>query len=388
MACDCYQLELEPNPDIGGLGVLIGFLGTAWLSVVVVIVRYIMAFDPHVDPLHNPNSSPGSTWRPNPIDVRMTRIFKGLRARLGNQTRWQTPVAKVWRTPVASLLITAQIPPSTFNAVPTDAYLRFSELQVLLMMCDIQLLTGLGILLGGFIGLSCSVSAYHWQLIVYLAWFSNLTHAACLSSLRTYLYKNQTQRNWRMTLMSLLLAGLIAAIVLTAYFNWDGSLSESSASSPSSNARCFFTLSSAKEAWKSACSQNPSDSTHTRHHQRMCELRPPFSQSPGTISYESHIISLLLLTFNFTTRFTKMFRGLSTVARADVRDRISRLGLSITNTAIRLHRHYYSNNYPIIRVVLAIFRPLDIILSFYLLVKLYIDIFFSEICEVRGLQAW
>lgn len=79
-------------------------------------------------------------------------------------------------------------------------------------MCDIQILTGLGVLLSGFIGLNCYVSAYHWQLSIYLAWFSNITHTASLSSLRTYLYRNQTERNYRTGLMLLLLVRLIAAL--------------------------------------------------------------------------------------------------------------------------------------------------------------------------------
>ncbi|KAF6801234.1 hypothetical protein CSOJ01_11884 [Colletotrichum sojae] len=94
MSCDCYHSELEPNPDIGGLGVLVGFLGIAWLSVLIVVFRYIFAFNPHVDPLCDPNSSQKSTWRPNPVDVRMTVIFEKLRARLGNHRRWEAPVAK------------------------------------------------------------------------------------------------------------------------------------------------------------------------------------------------------------------------------------------------------------------------------------------------------
>ncbi|KAK3897027.1 hypothetical protein C8A05DRAFT_20128, partial [Staphylotrichum tortipilum] len=69
--------------------------------------------------------------------------------------------------------------------------------QVLLWMYGVQLFTGIGILLAGYIGMSCT-SAYHWQLLVYLAWFSNLTHIACLTALRRYLYQHQSARNWRL----------------------------------------------------------------------------------------------------------------------------------------------------------------------------------------------
>ncbi|KAF6815909.1 hypothetical protein CMUS01_12359 [Colletotrichum musicola] len=122
MACDegCYREILEPNPDIGGLGVLIGFLGTAWLSVLLVVIRYVLAFDPHVDPLHNPGLRLEASWKPNPIDIRITRNFTKLRARLGNQSRWEAAVTKVWRTQFRPWLIIA----CTLTTITTwpDAY--------------------------------------------------------------------------------------------------------------------------------------------------------------------------------------------------------------------------------------------------------------------------
>ncbi|KAF6815908.1 hypothetical protein CMUS01_12358 [Colletotrichum musicola] len=239
-------------------------------------------------------------------------------------------------------------------------------------MCDVQLLTELGILLSGFVGLSCYVSACHWQLIVYLAWFSNLTHAACLSSLRAYLYANQTERNWRMALMSLLLAGLITASIPTAYFNW--------AVRQGSNARCFFTQSSAQAAWDEECSQ-------IHDIQGVCVPRTTFDDFKTTLAYDSRTISLLLLIFNFMTRFVKMFRDLSRVARVDVRDRVSHMGLSMINATIRLYRHRFFSTHPTTRCVLAILRPLDILLGLYLLLKLYIDVVTSELSDVYLLLA-
>ncbi|KAE9582980.1 hypothetical protein CGMCC3_g1249 [Colletotrichum fructicola] len=115
-----------------------------------------------------------------------------------------------------------------------------------LTLCDVQILTGFGLLFSSFVGLTCYMSAYHWQIISYLAWFSNLTHAACLTALREYLYHHKMERNFRMMLMIVLMAGLITAIVPTGYFNW-GDLDDKyiiwdqgTAGVPASNARCFF----------------------------------------------------------------------------------------------------------------------------------------------------
>lgn len=106
-------------------------------------------------------------------------------------------------------------------------------------MCDVQILTGLGILMSGYVvAISCFISAYHWQLLVYLVWFSNLTHMACFVALREYFYSHQRERNWRFILMTILWLGLLIAVVPTAFFNWGND--SPTVALPASNARCFF----------------------------------------------------------------------------------------------------------------------------------------------------
>lgn len=94
---------------------------------------------------------------------------------------------------------------------------------------------------------------------------------------------------------------------------------------------------------------------------------------------------MILLIFNFTTRFTKIFRRLSIAAKSDVRDRISRLVVSLVSIAIRYCRRHQSTRHPIIWPILAVIRPLDILLGLYLLLKLYTDILFSEFSDVSRL---
>ena len=53
-----------------------------------------------------------------------------------------------------------------------------------LMLSDQQLVTGIALLASGYSQLSYGLSSYHWQLIVYLAWFSSLTHLTTLTALR------------------------------------------------------------------------------------------------------------------------------------------------------------------------------------------------------------
>ncbi|KAK0702450.1 hypothetical protein B0T21DRAFT_112739 [Apiosordaria backusii] len=230
---DCFAEpgELQPNPDIGGTGVLIGFLGTAWFVVGLVVLYYLFALDPSKSPYWTPDKrgleaeGPGrdtdSSFVPNVIDeviISWSRLagnwlfgqrqgnsqYRWLWERLSRRSRWE----KAFR-------------------------------RVILSMCDVQLLTGLGILLSAYLRVSCYVSAYHWQLVVYLAWLSNLTHVACLTVLRGYLHHYPRERNTRLFCMTLLWLGLFPALVPTLFFNWGRN--ESTAAHPASDTKCFFT---------------------------------------------------------------------------------------------------------------------------------------------------
>ena len=87
-------------------------------------------------------------------------------------------------------------------------------------MSDIQILTGSSILISGYLQLYCGLSAYHWQMLVYLAWFSSLTHMSCLTFLRSYLYHRHVERTWRLIAMGLLIVVLIFALIPTGNYVW------------------------------------------------------------------------------------------------------------------------------------------------------------------------
>jgi len=57
------------------------------------------------------------------------------------------------------------------------------------MFSDPQLVTGIGILVSGYTQITCSLSTYYWQVIVYLAWFSSLTYLTTLTALRAFFCK-------------------------------------------------------------------------------------------------------------------------------------------------------------------------------------------------------
>lgn len=111
-------------------------------------------------------------------------------------------------------------------------------------MADIQIVTGFAILLSAYASLHCGLQAYHWQIIVYLVWFSSLTHLAALTTVRQQLYYWRGMRFWRLLAMFLMAVMLIVALVSTANFDWvffDDVEDDHVAVKPSDHVACLFT---------------------------------------------------------------------------------------------------------------------------------------------------
>lgn len=85
-------------------------------------------------------------------------------------------------------------------------------------MSDLQLLTGLSILISGYSQLRCGLSVYHWQALVYLTWFCSLTHLSCLTFLKNHLYNHHGERIWRLIGIGTLLTMLITALLPTGNY--------------------------------------------------------------------------------------------------------------------------------------------------------------------------
>lgn len=86
-----------------------------------------------------------------------------------------------------------------------------------LFLGDTQVVTSVAILLAGYIQLPCGLSAYHWEMIVDLAWFSALTHLTALTSLRYYFRQRPGMAIWRATFMGVTLLLLATALQPTGY---------------------------------------------------------------------------------------------------------------------------------------------------------------------------
>ena len=92
--------------------------------------------------------------------------------------------------------------------------------KAVLMFSDQQLVTGLAILGSGFTQLFNKVSSYHWSIIVYLAFYSSITHLTTLTVLRQYFRDHAGIRNWRLALMLVTGSMLLGALVPTGVNGW------------------------------------------------------------------------------------------------------------------------------------------------------------------------
>ena len=130
------ERELAPYADVAGPGVsrnaihwggthalisekvIAGFLGTAWLCVILVLIHYFLVFDPHQDPFHEcvagrpAGGDEARGWIANPIDVMFKNFIERAEASVSANGRpgvvnwikkdpkWQTAFVKV--TPMPS----------------------------------------------------------------------------------------------------------------------------------------------------------------------------------------------------------------------------------------------------------------------------------------------
>ncbi|KAL3473409.1 hypothetical protein BJX99DRAFT_261339 [Aspergillus californicus] len=184
-SCSGPTADIQDDPDITGLGVIIGYIVSAGIVVIVLVVHYALAHQPMLDPFRDKYnmSHRAESFVPNPIDLIILRRAK---ARSATSTKW-----------------------ASLNAALTKCVLAMS---------DLQLATGIAILISGYAQLSCGLSPYHWLVISRLAWFSSLTHLSCLTFLRNYLHNRKAERQWRVLFMFVLVVMLITAMVPTAHY--------------------------------------------------------------------------------------------------------------------------------------------------------------------------
>ncbi len=144
------------------------------------------------------------------------------------------------------------------------------------------MITGVALLASGYRQFACQMSSYHWQMTVYLVWFSSFTHLATLTVLRRYFKENPSMRWWRVGIMGVIVIANVAALVPTGHDMW--LFDESYTAMP---ALCMLT-----------------------------HLRGAHSSTPFSVM----IISTLILVTSYTTRVIKLFQTSSDRARLYLRE--------------------------------------------------------------------
>lgn len=222
--CSAPPPPLSPDNDITGVGVIINYTVTAGIALLVIFIHYVVVYDPSHDPFQVADDS-DPPFRPNPVDEMFlrglrcwptyiwSRIMGPRRMSPHFSARLERTSIKVghYSSPKVRLSIIASIDKSD---------------KCILAVSDLQIVTGFAILVSGFVELRCGLAAYHWYFILNLAWFSCLTHLACLTLLRNYLYTRTLERLWRLLAMGALTTLLVVGLLSTGNPFWgDGVIS-------------------------------------------------------------------------------------------------------------------------------------------------------------------
>lgn len=109
-------------------------------------------------------------------------------------------------------------------------------------MSDLQILTGCAILITAYGQLSQGLTCWHWQQIVYLAWFSLLANQACLIAAQSRLYRFTGERYVRLLSSLVMTVMLMVAIYPTVSYSWSPWDSHPRPA-PGDPAICYFTKS-------------------------------------------------------------------------------------------------------------------------------------------------
>ncbi|KAJ5156839.1 hypothetical protein N7492_009642 [Penicillium capsulatum] len=276
--CSEHPTKIEIDNDITGIGVIIGYVATAGIVVMIIIVHYLLSFEPRLDPFrkNSPNLNVEFLDRPNPVDELLLRPIRRACTRIFGPHR---------------------------TTIEAHSQLEQALIKCMLSMSDIQIITGISILVSGASQLQQYLSCYQWQVVVYLAWFSSLTHLSGLTLLRNYLYHRPAQRVWRLCSMLVLIIMLVFALIPTVNYQWVQRSDSSSA----------FVPGLADYAW---CYLNP-----TNHHLNPGHTGTQYQYTKQAVF--AVVLSILLLVLGFMARLFKLHRNASLGLNEKIRGNLS-----------------------------------------------------------------
>lgn len=275
--CSGFPHHVTPDNDISGLGVTIGFVATSGLAVLVIIGYYLFAYRPELDPFRDQDgrSNPERPvpFKANPVDEYILRSITRV-------TRYRLPE------------------PAIMERVET------SLIRCVLAMSDIQILTGLAILVSGYTQLCIGILACNWQIVIFTAWFSSLTHLSCLTLLRNFLHLNPLQRIWRLSGMFLIVVLLVVAIGSTGNYDFDQT-------DEGEQDYIAWTQPKTDSQWNDIVANWSQTSPYPSSYAICHFYTEPVLENNRNPVILSAILSILLISFSFISRVVKAFEGLS-----------------------------------------------------------------------------
>ncbi len=187
--------------------------------------------------------------------------------------------------------------------------------KALLMFSDQQIVTGIALLASGYSQLPSGLDAYHWQIVVYLAWFSSFTHLTTLTALRNYFQDHPATRSWRIILMIVTVSLLGIALLPTGNQFWVYQEGTGTLGFP---ALCFF---------------------QGRNFNKQIFSPSPITPAP------SMIISILVLFFGYVTRMVKLWPEASNFTRSCLRTKPGNVIKGVLHASNRRSRQPKANIY-------------------------------------------
>ncbi|KAH9235127.1 hypothetical protein K456DRAFT_35230 [Colletotrichum gloeosporioides 23] len=82
--CDGTGFFPAPYSDIAGFGVVIGFIGTAYIVFILLVIYYLVAYKPDKPPFSRKTTAAGDMsstsmrldWKPNPVDTIVLALIR------------------------------------------------------------------------------------------------------------------------------------------------------------------------------------------------------------------------------------------------------------------------------------------------------------------------
>ncbi|KAL8670231.1 MAG: hypothetical protein Q9168_005219 [Polycauliona sp. 1 TL-2023] len=191
--CQSDESKVTANPDVAGIGVVVAFALSAVFALLAMLYGYFT------------DSFPENTL---------------------TEFDFLYLVVPLRRQAVAAIHVRRSSAKAQCGEKIDDYAARAKRLRALerfiLTLSDQQLVTGLAILIAGYME-TCSLPLYYFNIVASLAWFSSATHLATLGALQDYLIHNPVVRNWRVVAMIMVL-GLLISAQPPSWSNRDGSI--------------------------------------------------------------------------------------------------------------------------------------------------------------------